>query len=66
MVDHPGIAGNFVLGPLAHLQLGRALVMTSDKVAARQAYQQFFTLWKDANSDIPILAQSKLEYAKLQ
>jgi hypothetical protein len=40
--------------------------MTSDKVAARQAYQQFFTLWKDANSDIPILAQSKLEYAKLQ
>jgi len=66
MVDHPGIAGNFVLAPLVHLQLGRALAMTGDKVAARQAYQDFFTLWKDANSDIPILSQAKLEYAKLR
>jgi len=46
--------------------LGRALAMTGDKVAARQAYQDFFTLWKDANPDIPILMQPKAEYAKLQ
>jgi tetratricopeptide (TPR) repeat protein len=66
LIDHPGIAGNFVLAPLAHLQLGRALAMTGDKVAARQAYQDFFNLWKDANADVPIFAQAKAEYAKLQ
>lgn len=66
MIDHPGIAGNFVLASLAHLQLGRALAMTGDKVAARRAYQDFFTLWKDANTDIPILTQAKAENARLQ
>ena len=33
---------------------------------ARNAYQDFFTLWKDADPDIPILKQAKAEYAKLQ
>jgi len=66
MVDHPGIAGNFVLASLAHLQLGRALAMTGDKVAARRAYQDFFTLWKDANTDIPVLMPAKAENARLQ
>jgi eukaryotic-like serine/threonine-protein kinase len=29
-------------------------------------YQDFLTLWKDADPDIPILKQAKAEYAKLQ
>ena len=33
---------------------------------ARTAYQDFLTLWKDADPDIPILKQAKAEYAKLQ
>ncbi len=33
---------------------------------ARSAYQEFLTLWKDADPDIPILKQAKAEYAKLQ
>ena len=33
---------------------------------ARAAYQDFFTLWKDADSDIPILKQAKAEWANLQ
>ena len=33
---------------------------------ARAAYQDFLTLWKDADPDIPILKQAKSEYAKLQ
>jgi len=32
----------------------------------RSAYQDFLTLWKDADPDIPILKQAKSEYAKLQ
>jgi len=66
LVEHPGIAGNFVLAPLAHLQLGRAYAMKGDKVAARKLYQDFFALWKDANPDIPVFERAKAEYAKLQ
>jgi serine/threonine protein kinase/tetratricopeptide (TPR) repeat protein len=66
MFDHRGIVANFVLGALAHLQFGRAKAMTADKDAARKAYQDFFTLWKDADPDIPILKQAKAEYAKLE
>jgi hypothetical protein len=33
--------------------------------SAKAAYQDFLTLWKDADSDIPILKQAKADYAKL-
>ena len=66
LLDHRGITLNHVLGALAYLQLARAQVMTGDKDSARKWYQDFFTLWKDADSDIPILKQAKAEYAKLQ
>jgi serine/threonine protein kinase/DNA-binding winged helix-turn-helix (wHTH) protein len=66
MIEHPGIVVNFVTGALAHLQLGRAQGMAGDKTAARKSYQDFLALWKDADSDIPIYQQAKLEYAKLQ
>ena len=56
---------NFVTGALAHLQIGRAYVMAGDTAKAKGAYQDFLTLWKDADPDIPILKQAKAEYAKL-
>jgi serine/threonine protein kinase/Tfp pilus assembly protein PilF len=65
VLDHRGIVGNFVIGALAHLQLGRAQAMMGDKEAARKSYQDFLTLWKDADPDIPILHAAKAEYAKL-
>jgi hypothetical protein len=40
--------------------------MQGDAVKARTAYQDFLTLEKDADSDVPILKQAKAEYAKLQ
>jgi hypothetical protein len=49
-----------------HLQIGRAYAMAGDTSKAKSAYQDFFTLWKDADPDIPILKQAKAEYAKLQ
>jgi hypothetical protein len=55
MLDHRGILINSPLFSLAHLQLGRALVMSGDTSGGRKAYQDFFALWKDANPDIPIL-----------
>jgi hypothetical protein len=54
------------IGALAHLQLGRAFAMQGDTAKAKAAYQDFLTLWKDADPDIPILKQAKEEYAKLQ
>jgi eukaryotic-like serine/threonine-protein kinase len=51
---------------LAHLQIGRAYAMAGDSVKAKAEYQDFFTLWKDADPDIPILNEAKAEYAKLQ
>jgi eukaryotic-like serine/threonine-protein kinase len=54
------------IGALAHLQLGRALVLSGDKTKAKTAYQDFLTLWKEADPDIPILKQAQAEYAKLQ
>ena len=66
LLDHRGIVLNFVTGALAHLQLGRAYAMAGDTAKAKAAYQDFLTLWKDADPDIPILKQAKAEYAKLQ
>jgi len=61
-----GVVLNFPLGALAHLQVGRALAMIGETAKAKSFYQDFFSLWKDADPDIPILKQAKAEYAKLQ
>ena len=66
ILDHRGIVLNEPISALANLQLGRAYAMQGDTVKARAAYNDFLTLWKDADSDIPILKQAKTEYAKLQ
>jgi hypothetical protein len=66
VIDHPGIVLNQPIGSLAHLELGRAYVLSGDNVKARAAYQNFLTLWKDADPDIPIFIAAKSEYAKLQ
>ena len=36
------------------------------RMRALAAYQDFLTLWKDADPEVPILKQAKAEYAKLQ
>jgi hypothetical protein len=66
ILDHRGIVVSDPIGALAHLQLGRAFVLSGDKTNAEPAYQDFLTLWKDADPAIPILKQAKAEYAKLQ
>jgi DNA-binding winged helix-turn-helix (wHTH) protein/Flp pilus assembly protein TadD len=66
ILDHRGIVVNDSIGALAHLQLGRAYVLQGDRAKARAAYQDFLTLWKNADPDIPILIGAKAEYAKLK
>jgi DNA-binding winged helix-turn-helix (wHTH) protein/predicted Zn-dependent protease len=66
ILDHRGLVLNQPIGALAHLGLGRAYVLQGDTVKAKAAYQDFLTLWKDADPDIPILKQARAEYSKLK
>jgi tetratricopeptide (TPR) repeat protein len=76
ILDHSGIVWNCWTGALAHLGVARANALQSrtsqgaDADAARTralaAYKDFLSLWKDADTDIPILKEAKAEYAKLQ
>ena len=50
---------------LSYLGLARAYLLQGDTSKARAAYQDFLTLWKDADPDVPILMQAKAEFAKL-
>jgi eukaryotic-like serine/threonine-protein kinase len=66
ILDHRGIVQNLPIGALAHLQIGRTYALQGDTVKAKAAYQDFLTLWKGADADIPVLIAAKAEYAKLK
>jgi eukaryotic-like serine/threonine-protein kinase len=78
ILDHPGLVLNCPMGALARLGLARSYVLQASdpdvsvgaqqsfRTKARDEYQQFFALWKDADPDVPILKQAKAEYAKLR
>jgi serine/threonine protein kinase/Flp pilus assembly protein TadD len=70
MIEHRGIVLNSPLGALAHLGLARAYALQaatepSARDKARTVYQDFLTLWNNADPDIPIYREAKAEYAKL-
>ncbi|HEU5397867.1 MAG TPA: tetratricopeptide repeat protein, partial [Gammaproteobacteria bacterium] len=65
LLDHSGVVTNFVTGALARLELGRAYAMAGDTAKAKAAYQDFFSLWKEADHNIPVLQQARVEYANL-
>jgi Tfp pilus assembly protein PilF len=66
ILDHRGLLWNCATGALAHLGLARAYVLQGDTVKAKAAYQDFLTLWKDADPDIPILIAAKSEYVRMK
>jgi cytochrome c-type biogenesis protein CcmH/NrfG len=51
---------------MARVGLARAYAMEGNTTKARAAYQDFLTLWKDADPDVPVLTEAKAEYAKLK
>jgi len=64
--DHRGIVVNYPLASLARLGLARAYALSGDTTKSKTAYQNFLTLWRDADPDIPILKEAKAEYGKLR
>jgi eukaryotic-like serine/threonine-protein kinase len=75
IIDHRGIVVSDPIGALAHLELGRAYALQAQSLQgpdtsaardkARAAYQDFLTLWTNADPDIPVFKQAKAEYASL-
>jgi len=48
------------------IAVSRAYALSGDKTKAKSVHQDFLTIWKDADPNIPMLKQAKTEYAKLQ
>lgn len=65
ILDHRGIVVRDPIGAIARLQLGRAYALAGDKSKAKAAYQDFLTLWNDADPDVPIFRQAKAESSRL-
>jgi DNA-binding winged helix-turn-helix (wHTH) protein/tetratricopeptide (TPR) repeat protein len=65
ILDHPGLVQNEPIGAMARLGLGRARALAGDADQAKKAYDDFLGLWKDADSDIPMLKQARAEYSRL-
>lgn len=65
MLDHQCWYPESALYPLARLGLARALRLQHDVSGARRSYEAFFTLWRHADPDIPILRAAQAEYARL-
>ncbi len=66
VINHSGVGEAFVTGSLSVLQLARAQVLMKDTGKARETYEEFLTLWKDADPDLPIYRAAKGEYASLR
>jgi tetratricopeptide (TPR) repeat protein len=66
ILDHPGLVLNDPIGPMARLQLARALSASGDRAKSAAVYTDLLALWKDADPDVPVLNQAKAEFARLQ
>jgi predicted Zn-dependent protease len=65
ILDHRGVVVNFVTGALVQLQLARAAAISGDTASARKHYEDFLTLWKDADADLPVLVAAQAEHKRL-
>ena len=65
IIDHKGASWGARYAQ-AYVGLARAADQRGDSVAAKQAYRDFLTLWKDADADLPLLLEAKKAYAALR
>ena len=65
ILDHPGLALNEMIFPLARLGLGRARVLAGQTSGGRKSYGEFFTLWQHADPNLPVLLRAKTEFVRL-
>jgi tetratricopeptide (TPR) repeat protein len=65
ILDHRGVAPTSVFYSLAQVQVARAHALAGDRARAREAYERFLALWKNADPGVPILVAAKKEHARL-
>jgi eukaryotic-like serine/threonine-protein kinase len=56
----------YPLYPLSHLWLARAAARAGETAVARQEYEAFFTLWKNADADLRPLVDARRELTRLK
>jgi hypothetical protein len=66
ILAHPGRLGNSPLSALAHLQLARAYALSGGKSKAESEYENFLSLWKDADPALPLAHQAQMEFTNLK
>jgi tetratricopeptide (TPR) repeat protein len=66
IIEHRGEQPDSPLYPLAHLNLARALVLSGDAAAARQAYLAFFELWQNADGHLLPLQEARREFDRVR
>jgi hypothetical protein len=66
IIAHRGVDPGSVMWPLAHLGLARARAVAGDLGASRAAYERFFTIWSEADDDLPVLQEAKREQEGLR
>jgi eukaryotic-like serine/threonine-protein kinase len=65
VTENPGIDPVSPMYPLAYLGLARAYSLQGRHAGSRAAYERFFDLWKDADSNLPVVLEARREYAEL-
>lgn len=66
ILEHRGQGPLSLLWPLAHVTLAQAAAQKNDAVQARKSYEDFFALWTDADTDIPVLIEAKQHFEKIK
>jgi tetratricopeptide (TPR) repeat protein len=62
ILSHPGVVLEDPMGALARLQLARAWTMAGEGGKAKASYEDVLGLWKDADSQVPVIEQARAEY----
>ena len=65
IISHRGVAVRSTIFPLSYLGLARAYAISGERVNARKTYDEFFAIWKSADTNIPILVEARAEYKTL-
>jgi DNA-binding winged helix-turn-helix (wHTH) protein/tetratricopeptide (TPR) repeat protein len=66
ILDHRGVVASDPVGAMARLELGRAYRLSGDNAKAKAAYEDFFTLWKDADANVAVLMEARNEYTAIR
>jgi predicted Zn-dependent protease len=66
IIDHRGVDLMSPLYPIAHIRLAEAYALMGNVASARKTYEEFFSLWKNADPDVPIFKEAKAKYEQLR